>query len=496
MEGLLAQLSFAEYADVLSGLTVEDLALLSDTDLPASIKPFHRKKLIALARVMVATPGGVAAPVAKAAPRARAAVVASVSEESELAPSVVSCHLCASLNLPGFRFCSSCGARAEEQTIPAEPAPVDTYVDNELGRLRREREKLEEELRVATVSPPTAAAVVAAAPTQKQATPVPQWTSVKTKAGKGGKKKQEREAVVYAPQVPHRRTEEDDDLLRRHCYFGNRPTEFARLLQVEGFDLTGVFLTYYHATPLSVASGKGQIPIIKALLARKVPVNTKDDLGSSPLCWAVSFGHTEAVELLLTHGADVTLHDFEGMTPLHFACLKTSGKIEIVKLLLRAGAEINAEEHTSGRYPLDVAMQFRQGPIIDLLKSVGAVCSPRTTNFNPEERRKFREKVSVKHSEAARKEKAEKAKSAEVARGKVVPRTREEDDEFRGHCFFDNRPREFAVRFVPVFFFSFFLIFVFSCLCNATTLTSFLRLSTITDRRRLCWRRVEDTRIL
>lgn len=49
-------------------------------------------------------------------------------------------------------------------------------------------------------------------------------------------------------------------------------------------------------------------------------------------------GHVEVVKLLVSRGADKSSKDKQGYTPLHAAA--ASGYIEIVKYLLRMGAEV------------------------------------------------------------------------------------------------------------------------------------------------------------
>ena len=44
---------------------------------------------------------------------------------------------------------------------------------------------------------------------------------------------------------------------------------------------------------------------VQALLRAGADVNTSDADGKSPLWWAACKGHTEVMEALLTHGADV-----------------------------------------------------------------------------------------------------------------------------------------------------------------------------------------------
>jgi ankyrin repeat protein len=61
-------------------------------------------------------------------------------------------------------------------------------------------------------------------------------------------------------------------------------------------------------TPLLVASEKGQVPVVRALLARGVPLNCVTSTAkATPLLLAVEKGQAEVVQILLAHGADVNV---------------------------------------------------------------------------------------------------------------------------------------------------------------------------------------------
>lgn len=57
-----------------------------------------------------------------------------------------------------------------------------------------------------------------------------------------------------------------------------------------------------------------------------------------PPFFALSTGHADVVKLLVSRSADKSCKDKQGYTPLHAAA--ASGHIEIVKYLLRMGAEV------------------------------------------------------------------------------------------------------------------------------------------------------------
>ena len=74
----------------------------------------------------------------------------------------------------------------------------------------------------------------------------------------------------------------------------------------------------------------------------------KDDrFGATPLHSAVMNGHIEIARLLLQNGADVNAKDNDGYTPLHWAAFQ--GHIDILHLLVENGADLEAQENDGWR---------------------------------------------------------------------------------------------------------------------------------------------------
>ncbi|RDD34218.1 ankyrin repeat protein [Wolbachia endosymbiont of Cylisticus convexus] len=74
----------------------------------------------------------------------------------------------------------------------------------------------------------------------------------------------------------------------------------------------------------------------------KVVKPTIDEQGNTPLHTAAWEGNLEVVKLLLKHGADVHAENFERKTPLHFAAWE--GGLKVVKLLLKHRADVHAKD--------------------------------------------------------------------------------------------------------------------------------------------------------
>jgi hypothetical protein len=85
------------------------------------------------------------------------------------------------------------------------------------------------------------------------------------------------------------------------------------------------------------AARKGDAAAIKAFLDSGVDVNAKTHYGATALSYACDKGHIEVIKLLIERGADVNSKDtFYGEVPLGWALSKSN--IPVIKLLLDKGA--------------------------------------------------------------------------------------------------------------------------------------------------------------
>ena len=58
-----------------------------------------------------------------------------------------------------------------------------------------------------------------------------------------------------------------------------------------------------------------------------------------PIAAASYHGYAECVDVLIRHGADIDVRDYDGMTPLMLACRR--GHLKCAELLMKAGANPN-----------------------------------------------------------------------------------------------------------------------------------------------------------
>ena len=113
----------------------------------------------------------------------------------------------------------------------------------------------------------------------------------------------------------------------------------------------------------------GHIDAVGFLIENGADVNTGDKQYYVPLMYALWTMDSDMVKLLLRKGADVNAKDMpSGYTSLHWAVMM--GSKGLTELVLEAGGDVNAESKT-GETPLDLAKQG--GPeIVELLKKHGA----------------------------------------------------------------------------------------------------------------------------
>ena len=108
-------------------------------------------------------------------------------------------------------------------------------------------------------------------------------------------------------------------------------------------------------TPLHSAAYYGDFEMIQVLLECGVDVNSKNNVGSTPLDFASLGGrHNEprVARLLIEYGANPNTRDMVGLTPLHRA--SKGGRTEVLRLIIEHGASVEVKGGR-GRTPLDVA---------------------------------------------------------------------------------------------------------------------------------------------
>ncbi|MGL9759445.1 MAG: ankyrin repeat domain-containing protein [Wolbachia sp.] len=92
----------------------------------------------------------------------------------------------------------------------------------------------------------------------------------------------------------------------------------------------------------------------------------RDEKGRTVLHYAVD---AKTVRLLVEKGANVNAADVEGHTALHLAV--TEKRLEIVRELIKSGADVNAEEYGNKCIPLHLACMVGEKEIVEELVKAG-----------------------------------------------------------------------------------------------------------------------------
>jgi len=115
--------------------------------------------------------------------------------------------------------------------------------------------------------------------------------------------------------------------------------------------------------PVSLAAKQGHQIILEMLLAHGAKVSLP---GRSPLHEAAEQGHSGIATLLIKAGADVNHKDDVGRSPLHYAA--ANGHIHLVKMLMRSGADVNQADDRNIR-PLELAIDANHEDVVKELLS-------------------------------------------------------------------------------------------------------------------------------
>jgi ankyrin repeat protein len=150
---------------------------------------------------------------------------------------------------------------------------------------------------------------------------------------------------------------------------------------VRAGDVAAVRALVKSGTDVDIRSGDGSTPLLwaahgsaheiaRALITAGAAVDAANDYGITPLLHASRLGDATMVELLLQAGADPTRAHPEGETPLLAAA--RAGSVPAARLLLARGIDVNAAEKFQQTTALMWAAAEGHIDVVDLLLEAGA----------------------------------------------------------------------------------------------------------------------------
>lgn len=113
--------------------------------------------------------------------------------------------------------------------------------------------------------------------------------------------------------------------------------------------------------PLDLAASLRQEMICSNLIAAGADVNSRNEVGETPLFFASRCLDTNILVMLLKHGANVSATNINGQTVLHY--LTYTDDTNVIKLLLGYGAD-PAQKDRDGKSPLDYAHESKKDDIV------------------------------------------------------------------------------------------------------------------------------------
>jgi len=125
---------------------------------------------------------------------------------------------------------------------------------------------------------------------------------------------------------------------------------------------------YLHRALVSVAQ-PADARMVRHLIERGVPVDARDRYGNTPLYYAAQAKNVAAMQALLDAGADVNTKNEEEVTPLRELLVRKPLNLEAVELLLSHGADMH-QANPGGVSIKEYAKKITQGDrkLLDLFE--------------------------------------------------------------------------------------------------------------------------------
>jgi len=151
--------------------------------------------------------------------------------------------------------------------------------------------------------------------------------------------------------------------LHQACH--SNDIEMARLLLLNGADVNAS--NRYKSSPLMYAVKYGSSALVGLILSYYPKLETPSFMDTTAVHWAVFNGRPEALAALLRAGANPDARMADESTPLHAAAL--NGATGMAGILTSFGANVGLSDG-QGRTPLGVAITNRRRSIVELLNGV------------------------------------------------------------------------------------------------------------------------------
>ncbi|CAF3380372.1 unnamed protein product [Rotaria socialis] len=125
----------------------------------------------------------------------------------------------------------------------------------------------------------------------------------------------------------------------------------------------------FHETPLLCCIRFQNEILLRKMIEKEININSLNpETGTSPLMLAAALGYLNICNILIDAGAEVNASDHTGNTPLHLAVQGYGDKAPVVKLLILRGADINATNE-DGFTPAMIAKNMDNDECCKLLES-------------------------------------------------------------------------------------------------------------------------------